>query len=77
MSKTPIRTTYRRVRMEGHNPTDQHGVECDSLDLAWKSEIDGVNNNATAIERVDWRLGGDGVWRETSAVIVALGSEVR
>ncbi len=77
MSKTPTRTTYRRVRMDGANPTNTHGPECDSLAVANESEISGIHNEHTAIQRVDWRLGADGMWRETGTVIVALHGEVR
>ena len=65
---TKTQATYHKCRMLAGIPQDvSRGPACQTLELARLAHIEG---DETAIVRVDWRLGGDGLWHETSQVIV-------
>lgn len=64
---TRTMTTYHRVRMTLNRPSEQRGPNCETLEIARRTNIPGAE---TAIVRTDWRLGNDGNWHETESVIV-------
>jgi hypothetical protein len=79
---TKTQTTYHKARMLNGTIADdvtERGPNCETIELARMANIPG---DETAIVRTEWRLGGDGIWRETDHPVIvewhqATGSEVR
>ena len=69
---TKTQTTFHKVRMMHGTPilrTTARGPNCETIELARMAPLQGPE---TAIVRSEWRLGGDGDWHLTTAVIVEI-----
>lgn len=69
------RTTYRlnRLTSDGQLSTLklEYGPDCLTVQAAKATNVRSGNltERKLAVEETSWRLGGDGVWRETGSVI--------
>ena len=59
-------TTYHLTNMQGDQPVEPRGPNCETHELARGCDVVGEN---LAIIRTEWRLGGDGDWHETQSII--------
>ena len=59
-------TTYHLTTMQGDQPVDPRGPNCESHELARNCNVAGEN---LAIIRTEWLLGGDGDWHPTQTII--------
>lgn len=75
MTQAQTRTTYRlnRLTLDGQlsEKKDEFGPDCLTVQAAKATKIKygAPEGRQLAIEATSWRLGGDGMWRETGSVI--------